>query len=79
MPFVQATGGTALQDVQPDRHTLGIGAGQESGQDGRADASALHFRCEVEVLQPTAVLGRPQGDAARDGSPASTTEVCSGT
>ena len=66
--FVEALGGAALEDVQADGDGVGVGLFQQGSQDGRAEAAALEVRGEVEVLQPAAVLGRADGDAACEGA-----------
>lgn len=68
MAFVQLPGGAALEDVQADEQAVGIGPVQQRAQDGRTEPPALDTWGEIEMLQPLPVLGRPHGDAAREGA-----------
>ena len=66
--FVEAARRAAPEDVQPDDVAGGVRPGQQGPEDGRPQTPALERRGEVEVLQPEAVLGRAQGDTAREGA-----------
>lgn len=64
MPLVQPPGRAALENVEADRHALGVRTGQQGAQDGRADALPLELLVDEEALQAVPVLVGAEGDAA---------------
>lgn len=61
MALVEAAGRAALQDVQAERARVAV-VGQEPREHRGAEARALVFGRQIEVLQPPLVGFRTEGD-----------------